>query len=273
MEAVHKEPARPKKAVIIAAGMGSRLRPFTDNIPKCLVSVAGKPMLLRALEKFRKVGVEEFIIIRGYKANVFDEWKDQFGKGVTFVDNLDYEKNNILVSFFKAEPYFAKEESFYFSYADIIYAQDVMDKLADAKGDFCHIVDKDYAKIYEGRTDHPLSQGELCTVDAQGFIEKVGKCSCDYDKAIGEFIGLGKISGNGVKLLVDTYHELLKEYEGTTDKPFVRAKNWNQTYVCDMLEYLIEKKKAKMVPVIIEGRWREIDTVQDKENADKTVDW
>jgi hypothetical protein len=60
-----------------------------------------------------------------------------------------------------------------------------MDKLANASGDFCLIVDKDYAKIYEGRTDHPLSQGELCTVDAEGFVKKVGKCSCPYDEAVG----------------------------------------------------------------------------------------
>ena len=73
--------------------------------------------------------------------------------------------------------------------------------------------------------------------------------------------------------MIDTYTDLEKEYTGTTDKAFVRAASWSQTYVCDMLEHLVEKKEVKMTPVIIEGRWREIDTVQDKNNADKSVDW
>jgi len=269
-----KMASRPKKAIIIAAGMGNRLRPFTDNIPKGLVTVAGKPMIVRCLECLRNVGVEEFVIIRGYKADVFTtpEWLEKLGKGVRFVDNLDYEKNNIMLSFYKAEKEWANEESFYFSYADIIYSQEVANTLADTPGDFALVVDKEYAKVYVGRTDHPLSQGELCTLDSEGHIKQVGKCSCEFSEAIGEFIGLGKVSGKGAKLLADTYHELQKDHE-SSDKSFVRAPKWSQSYMCDMLQHLIDKKGAKMVPAMIYGNWREIDTVQDKNNADREVKW
>ena len=54
------------KAIIVAAGMGRRLSPYTDDRPKCLVEIKGRPLLLRQLEAYRQAGVSEFIIIRGY---------------------------------------------------------------------------------------------------------------------------------------------------------------------------------------------------------------
>jgi len=263
---------KPTRAIIVAAGLGKRLRPYTDKMPKSMVPIAGRPMMLRNLEMMRKCNVTEFVIIRGYLANVFEERKQELGPGIHFVENLDYQTNNILMSLFKAEENLKHKESLYFSYSDIIFGQDVMDKLTDAEGDICLIIDKQYSKVYEGRTDHPLEQAELCTLDKDGLVSKVGKCCCEYKDAIGEFIGLAKFSDKGRQQLLDSYNELRKEYEGTS-KPFVRAPNWQQAYVCDLLEYMIQKKGVKMVPVFIEGRWREIDTVQDKERADKQVDW
>eukprot|EP01116_Phalansterium_solitarium_P022686 TRINITY_DN7581_c0_g1_i1.p1 TRINITY_DN7581_c0_g1~~TRINITY_DN7581_c0_g1_i1.p1 ORF type:complete len:271 (+),score=65.49 TRINITY_DN7581_c0_g1_i1:75-887(+) len=265
------EVVRPSRAVIIAAGMGKRLQPFTDVMPKSLVPVAGREMMFRILDCCRSQGVDEFVIIRGYKADVMQQRKAEFGEGVRFVENADYERNNILQSLFKAEA--DLQGPLYISYSDIFWAPEVSKALAEASGDICLVIDTDYATVYEGRTDHPLSQGELSTLDADGFVNKVGKCSCDFSVAFGEFIGLAKFSAKGTQLLVETYKELEKEYAGTTDKPFVRAPSWSQAYLCDLLEYMIEKKGAKMTPVPIKGLWREIDTLQDKAKADAEVTW
>jgi len=53
---------KPRKAMLLAAGRGSRLRPLTDEIPKCMVSVAGKPVLQHNLEWLRSFGIREFMI-------------------------------------------------------------------------------------------------------------------------------------------------------------------------------------------------------------------
>ncbi len=82
---------------------------------------------------------------------------------------------------------------------------------------------------------------------------------------------MAKFSAAGIEQLVKTYKELEAEYANQPNKPFVRAPRWNQSYFCDILEYMVQQKKAKLTPVYIEGRWREIDTVQDKERADKSV--
>jgi len=260
---------RPTKAIVIAAGLGKRLRPYTDQMPKSMVPIAGMPMLVRTLNCLRNVGVTEFVIIRGYLGRVYEERIKELGEGITFVENADYESNNILLSLFKAEKELAGP--LYITYSDIIFAQDVTDKLADAVGDGCLIVDKHFAKVYEGRTDHPLEQAELCSVDPEGWVKQVGKCSCDYNEAVGEFIGLAKFSAAGIQQLVQTYKELETEYSKEPNKPFIRAPRWNQSYFCDILEYMVKHKNAKFSPVYIEGRWREIDTVQDKQRADKSV--
>jgi len=148
-----------------------------------------------------------------------------------------------------------------------------MDSLAQSSGDICLVVDQEFSKIYDGRTDHPLEQAEMCTINERELVEKIGKCCCNYSEAVGEFIGLAKFTAKGAQQLVASYEALAAQYKDTTDKPFVRAKNWQQTYLCDLLEYMTQQDRVAMTPVFIKGRWREIDTVQDKTRADATVDW
>jgi choline kinase len=85
----------PSKAIVIAAGMGKRLRPFTDDVrtlkrnkhfatviqrPKCMVSIANQPMLYRTVKCLRNVGVKEIVIIIGYKSSYFEKIKDELGE-------------------------------------------------------------------------------------------------------------------------------------------------------------------------------------------------
>jgi L-glutamine-phosphate cytidylyltransferase len=115
----------------------------------------------------------------------------------------------------------------------------------------------------------------LCQVESESsdVVVRVGKCSCEADDAIGEFIGLCKVSSDNVAKMVAAYHEAREAHEPNPEKSFVRAKTWAQSYLCDLLEYMAREKGVEMRPVYIDGGWREIDTVQDKTRADETVDW
>jgi choline kinase len=259
----------PKKALIIAAGMGRRLAPFTDEMPKCLVPVRGKPMLVRQLEAFRAHGVERFVVIRGYKADVLERRKDELGPGVSFVENTEFASNNILQSMFKAGA--ELDEELYVTYADIVFATDVVGALAAAEGDFSLIVDRDFAKIYEGRTQHPLPEAEVCAVDASGRMTHVGKRSVPVEEAYGEFIGLAKLSARGAAKLADAYAKLAVSYAGRETEPFGRN-TWRGAYLTDLFEHLIAAGEDFRA-VDIHGQWREIDTTQDLERAEAQVDW
>jgi L-glutamine-phosphate cytidylyltransferase len=262
--------ARPTRGVFVAAGMGRRLLPYTDEMPKCLVPVRGRPILVRALEAFRAHGVSDMVVVRGYRAEVLDRRRAELGPGVRFVENLDYQRNNILHSLFCAEP--DLDGPFLFTYSDIVFAPEVVGSLMDAPGDICLVVDREYATVYEGRTEHPLSEAEVCRLDDHGNVAAVGKRAVPPEQAFGEFIGLAKLSAVGARALLDAWRRLSRQYAGRDDAPFQRAPRWQTAYLTDLLQYLIDAG-FPLTPVVIEGRWREIDTVQDLERAEHAVDW
>src|SRR3954469_23177547 len=104
------------RAIIVAAGMGRRLAPYTDDRPKCLVEVNGRSILERQLDAYRAAGVDDFVVVRGYLAERIAL------PGLRYVENADYRRNNILASLFCARAEMAG--GFYFSYADIVFRRE-----------------------------------------------------------------------------------------------------------------------------------------------------
>src|SRR5664279_3898907 len=101
------------KAIIVAAGRGRRLGPNTDEIPKCMVKVGGRPILHWQLAALTAAGIQDIAIVRGYLGSRIDAGAVR----VRFVDNPEWERNNILASLMHATHEFAS--GFYFSYCDI----------------------------------------------------------------------------------------------------------------------------------------------------------
>lgn len=87
---------KPKKAIILAAGLGTRLRPLTDKIPKSLIEINGKTILVNALEKLEKNNIKEVILVVGYLKNkIKEKVGDRFGKiKITYIENDIYDKTN-----------------------------------------------------------------------------------------------------------------------------------------------------------------------------------
>ena len=87
------------KAIILAAGQGTRLRPLTDDIPKCMVEVNGKPILNRQLDTLQSAGIENIIVVTGYEENKINDPR------ITKVFNEEYASTNMLYSLLCAEDY------------------------------------------------------------------------------------------------------------------------------------------------------------------------
>jgi choline kinase len=254
-----------RRAVVVAAGMGRRLAPYTDTMPKCLVPVRGRPILARQLDAYREAGIEDVVVIRGYKADVLEARNGELG--VRFVDNTDFRTNNILLSLFRADAEMG--EPFLCSYADIVFDRAVVRELVATPGEIVLVVDRRFADIYEGRTEHPLSEAEVCLVGDDGRVKTVGKRSLPAEEATGEFIGLMKLDERGARAFREAWHAVA----GTDpETPFVRAPQFRVAYLTDLLQWMIDRG-ADVRACFIEGRWREIDTVQDLERAEATVDF
>ena len=76
-------------AIILAAGMGTRLRPLTNDRPKCLVAVNGVPMVERQIQFLKEKGIDDVTLISGYKAESLAYLKDRYGVDIVFNDRYD----------------------------------------------------------------------------------------------------------------------------------------------------------------------------------------
>lgn len=87
------------KAIILAAGLGTRLRPLTNEIPKCLVPVCGTPMVERQIQFLHEAGITDITLVSGYKAERLDFLKEKYGVDIIF--NEKYNECNNIYSMYK----------------------------------------------------------------------------------------------------------------------------------------------------------------------------
>jgi choline kinase len=247
------------KAIIVAAGMGRRLSPYTDDRPKCLVEVNGRSILTRQLDAYRAVGVQDFAIVRGYLKERIQV------PGARNFDNDAYRENNILTSLFYAEE--AMSGGFLFSYSDIVFREEALRAALATDGDYALVIDRLWHEAYVGRDQHPVEEGEVARV-VDGRVTLVGKKTVPPAEAAGEFIGLARFSARAARVMRERFHQRRRERAG---KPYGRAPRFEVAYLTDLLNDLIDSGEV-MRPAFIDGGWREIDTVEDLERAAAVVD-
>ena len=243
------------KALIIAAGLGSRLKKHTQNLPKCMLDFGGKTLLQRQLEAYKDSGIEDISLIRGYKKE-----KIKY-KGIKYFENTDFKNNNILNSIFYAEKVI--NGNIIISYSDILFDSSVVQRTLDSNHDISVVVDIDWRGYYVGRKDHPISEAENVIFNSNNEVSKIGKINKGNEEVHGEFIGMIKLSDYGTKIFKEHFHRLKKIY---WNKPFQRAKTFQNAYLTDFIQELVDIG-IKVHCVIIESGWKEIDTVEDYKKA------
>ena len=154
------------RAIIIAAGRGSRLEHHTDTTPKCMVEINGRSILSFQLGAFEQNGVDDLHIIRGYLSDKL------VVPGATYYENEVWEQNNILHSLFCAEDAFTGP--LLTTYSDIVYTPEVVEKLLATDLDIALVVDADWAKTYVGRDDHPVEQALLRMLELRRQLRQRG---------------------------------------------------------------------------------------------------
>lgn len=245
--------------VIIAAGFGSRLAPYTNDTPKCMLDFAGRTLLQRQIDAYAACGVTDISVVRGYMADRINL------PGLTYFENPDYMNNNILNSLLYAEPAIRGETVC--GYSDILFDASVPAALLASEHDISIVVDTDWQHYYEGRVDHPIDEAENVIFDDEKKVLRVGKNLSLDDDVDGEFIGMFKFSERGAALFKEQFHKAKAEY---LDKPFQRAAVFQKAYITDMIQMLVDQGHP-IHCVTIEQGWKEIDTVEDYEKAVKAL--
>ena len=241
------------KAIIIGAGIGNRIGEIAKKTPKALIEINGTTIAERQISLFKKNGISDIVIITGPYNDKFDL------KNIIYVHDSNYSKHDILGSLMEVKSYI--KDDVLITYSDILFDEKILSKVLRLKCDIGIAVDLNWEDAYNGRLNHPKSEAENVLLDNNGKIIQIKKNIQSLD-VVGEFLGLMKLSPYGSKVFVKKYESLQKNQKGE----FHDASSLSKAYLTDMIQELINSQ-INVIPIIVSGKWCEIDTKQDLDRA------
>lgn len=241
------------KVIILAAGQGTRLRPLTDDRPKCMVELHGKPLLHHQLEALEKCDIEKqnIALAAGYLQEAL------VAPGIKQYRNDDYDKTNMVATLFAAEDFMLEGEDLIISYGDIVYKPEVFEKLLSTQGELVIAADLDWYDLWKLRMENPLDDAETFKMTDEGKVLELGKKPNNREDAQAQYIGLVKIAGSKVKDFIHHFKNMDKaaSYDG---------KDYDNMYMTSLLQNLIDSGWDAQAALINNG-WIEVDSVDDLE--------
>lgn len=243
------------QAIILAAGMGTRIPQYTQDMPKCMIQINGKPMLEHTVNALREAGVKRIAIGLGYKAHVIRDFIARtFGSdgdlSFEYVENPVYAETNNIYSLFLMKDIFARDDTLLLE-SDLIYDKAIVRELLALPAENAAVLSP-----FESWMD-----GSCCLLDKDGFITgMVGKKDFRYEDASGYYktVNIWKFSKN---FITSMYLPFLSYYISTYGR--------NEYYET------VLKIIAGNIPTILgslvvaENRWYEVDDIGDLSVAEK----
>lgn len=238
------------KAIILAAGVASRLRPLTDSCPKCLLNIGGKSLLERTFDGLLQNGIEDFIIVTGYRQQqIVDFLNSKYpGQSITTIYNDRYESTNNIYSLWLACPHISSNEDVLLLDSDIIFDPQVVATLLQSAEQNTLALNK-----------HELGEEEIKVIaDDKGKVLEISK-TCSVTEAVGESIGIEKMS--------PAYFQVLtKELE-----MMIKKENLDNVFYERAFERLISQNHFFYAVDTTSYFSAELDTAADFEQAQKLI--
>ncbi|CAN5530461.1 phosphocholine cytidylyltransferase family protein [soil metagenome] len=230
------------KALILAAGRGSRLGELTKDKPKGLMPLAGKTLIEWQLEALRNAGVADIAMVRGYRGDLLEFTK------VVFFENTIWERTNMVSSLVCAGSWM-KDDDCIISYSDIVYPKETIDSLLHESADICLTYNLEWWDVWNLRFEDPLEDAETFRVDQNGMVIEIGGKAKSVDDIKGQYMGLLKFTPRGWHI-IESYLLSLKPDEIA------------KLDMTSLLSRLIKNGVAiKGIP--IQGMWYEVDNEAD----------
>lgn len=239
------------KAIILAAGMASRLRPLTENTPKCLLKVGKKCLLQRSIDALASNGIRDFVIVTGYLHEMIETFvAEQYGDkiNVKFIHNDVFDSTNNIYSLWLARPEAEGQEILLLD-SDLLYDPRIITKAMESDADNVLTLIR-----------HELGEEEMKVVldHENGTIIEISK-TCNPADAAGESLGIEKM---GCRYTSALYKEL---------EPMMNEEHLENVFYERAFERLIAKGHTYKVIDVTELFSCELDTVEDFENAKEKI--
>lgn len=234
--------------VILAAGMAKRLRPLTDERPKCLLKVGERTLLQRTVDAMLAAGISELVVVTGYRANMIRDFLTETypSLNIHFIDNPDYAHNNNIFSLWLTRPY-VDGRDFLLMDSDILCDPAILPEVISAEGSALAL------------NRHELGEEEMKIVaDAHGRIIEISK-TCSPSEAAGESVGIEKMTADFSTALFRELEKMIVD-EGLIDIFYERA-----------FERLIPQGHTFRIVDTTSFFSIELDTPEDFENAQRLI--
>jgi len=197
--------------VILAAGMAKRLRPLTDEKPKCLLEVGGRTLLQRTVDAQLATDINEIVVVTGYRSEMIREFLTSHYPqlNIHFIDNPDYEHNNNIYSLWLAGQVVRNKEF-------LLMDSDILCDPATVR----LVAMQPESSLALNR--HELGEEEMkVVVDPQMNIVEISK-TCRPEDALGESVGIEKMNADYSEVLYRELDQMI-EQEGLIDIFYERA--------------------------------------------------
>lgn len=221
----------------------------------------GKTIIERQIEMYRKCGIEDIIVVRGFAANKISY------KGIRYYMNEDYANTNMVESLMAAKGEF--DDDMIVSYSDILFEEKMLKTMMESLADFAVAVDDDWKKYWQKRYGKVDFDTESLSIDADENIVELGLENPKLEDIDARYVGLLKFSKKGLEYIERIVENAYLNFE---DKPWQQSgKPVRKAYMTDLLNAVIESgEKVKAIHFC--NGWIEFDTNEDYENACKWVE-
>ncbi|KWE70594.1 hypothetical protein WL77_12425 [Burkholderia ubonensis] len=231
------------KAIVLAAGRGSRLKGLTENLPKTLVPFNRRPLLEHTLQSLREGGAGEIGIVGGYRRELLARYTD------TLFVNDEWEASGIFHSLSRASSWL-ENETCLISYSDIFYPSELVADVIAADGDIVVAYDPNAVALWQRRFSDALADLERFQLDERRHIRIIGGQPLTLQEVQGQYMGLIRVTPKG-------WRELLRQQRSVAD-PVLRM-NVDMT---SLLQQTLEAGTS-LCAIPTKGPWGEIDCPSD----------
>lgn len=230
------------RAIILAAGRGSRLGNLTDERPKGMVTVAGQPLIARAIGALKAGGVDDIALVTGYRRESLD------GFGLPTFHNPAWASTNMVMSLHSAADWLSRTDCL-ISYSDIFYDPRWVERLAACPADVAITVDRQWLALWQARNEDVLADAETLRVDGGGRLQEIGGRAATVEEIQAQYMGLLRMTPAGW----ETFRATVAGLEPA------RRNAISMTEVLD----LMAKAGHAIATVPVDGQWGEVDTPDD----------
>ncbi len=231
------------KAIILAAGRGSRMRNLTDERPKCLVELRGKSLLEWQLTAIRAAGIAEIAIVTGYKRELLND------RGLVEFYNPRWAETNMVSSLACAAQWLDAEPCIV-SYSDIFYDSTAVVALMQSEAWLAVTYDANWRALWERRFGDPLLDAETFRLHADGTLAEIGNKPKTVEEIEGQYMGLLRFTPAGWSEVLRIRSELPQEIQ-------------DKMHMTGTLQRIIEAGLVTVSGVAYLGEWGEVDSVED----------